>query len=187
MKVKDLAKQLHGTDGKNGVAGGRDKFAADALSRPAAGKAGEAQKEALEQKKAFDEARQLFMRRELAGVQAGKLGVDLSVQTNNLRNQTRMTQTASRMVNKRNCLEVGGVWIDEKFDPKMKSVTVKAMSPAYFQIIERQPKMREVFGLGNYLIWISPSGAALIVDQNDGQTEMEDADIDRLFVAAVKK
>jgi Ca-activated chloride channel family protein len=79
------------------------------------------------------------------------------------------------------------VWIDEKFDPKMKSVTVKAMSKAYFQILDRQPKMREVFGLGNYLIWISPSGTALIIDQSDGQTEMADADIDRLFVASQKK
>src|SRR5439155_15830212 len=36
LKVKDLAKQLHGTDGKGGVAKGRDKFAADALGRPEA-------------------------------------------------------------------------------------------------------------------------------------------------------
>jgi Ca-activated chloride channel family protein len=190
LKVEEFAKQLHGTDGKNGVAEGRDKIAGDLLTKGASsapGKDGEAQKQALEQKKAFDEARQFFARRELAGVQAGKLGVDLSVQMNNLRNQTRLTQTASRLVNQRNCLEVGGIWVDEKFNPKMKSVTIKAMSPAYFQILDKQPKMREVFGLGNYLIWISPSGTALIVDQNDGQTEMADADIDRLFVAAEKK
>ena len=43
--------------------------------------------------------------------------------------------------------------------------------------------MREVFGLGNYLVWVTPSGTALIVDQNDGRTEMPDADIDRLFAA----
>src|SRR5260370_11027717 len=189
LKVKEFAKGLRGADGKNGVAEGRDKIAGDNLSKGAAvpGQAGKDSQMALEQKRAFDEARQLFARRELSGVQAGKLGVDLSVEVNNLPNQTRTTQTASRLVNQRNCLEVGGVWIDEKFDPKAKAVTVKAMSPAYFQIIERQPKMREVFALGNYLIWISPSGTALIVDQNDGQTEMADAEIDRLFLAASKK
>jgi Ca-activated chloride channel family protein len=189
LKLKDFAKRLESPDGKNGVAQGRDRIAGEGLAKgaKAGGKGGEAQKQALEQKKAFDEARQFFARREQASVQTGKLGVDLSVQMNNLRNQTRLTQTASRMVNKRNCLEVGGVWIDEKFDPKGKSVTVKAMSDAYFQILDRQPKMREVFGLGNYLIWISPSGTALIVDQNDGQTEMTNEDIDRLFVPAAKK
>jgi Ca-activated chloride channel family protein len=109
LKVRDFAKRLEGHGGKNGVAQGRDKIAGENLAKGAkdAGKSGEAQKEALEQKKAFDEARQFFMRRELSGVQAGKLGVDLSVQMNNLRNQTRLTQSASRMVNKRNCLEVG--------------------------------------------------------------------------------
>jgi Ca-activated chloride channel family protein len=189
LKLQEFAKELHSTDGKNGVAEGRDKIAGESLAKASAapGPASKDAQQALEQKKAFDEARQLFGRRELGGVQAGKLGVDLSVQMNNLRNQTRLTQAASRMVNQRNCLEVGGLWIDEKFNPKMKSVTVKAMSPAYFQILDKQPKMREVFALGNYLIWITPSGTALIVDQNDGQTEMADADIDRLFVAAEKK
>ncbi len=60
-------------------------------------------------------------RRAIDGVQAGKLGVDLSVQMQNLRNQTRLEQTALRNVYGRNCLEVGGVWIDEGFDAKMKT------------------------------------------------------------------
>ena len=51
-------------------------------------------------------------------VQAGKLGVDLAVQMNDLRNQSQTEFTALRQVNGRNCLEVGGVWIDEAFTPK---------------------------------------------------------------------
>ena len=47
--------------------------------------------------------------------------------------------------------------------------------------------MREVFQLGNHLVWVTPSGTALIIDQNDGREEMSDADIDRLFVAGPKK
>ncbi len=87
----------------------------------------------------------------------------------------------------RNILEIGGVWIDDAFDPKMHSVTVKAMSKAYFRMLERQPGIHEVFQLGNHIVWVSPSGTALIIDLSDGREEMADADIDRLFVAAAKK
>ena len=52
-------------------------------------------------------------------VQTGKLGVDLSIQTNNLRNQNRLEQTAQQRVGNRNCIEIGGVWIDDGFDAKM--------------------------------------------------------------------
>ena len=84
-------------------------------------------------------------------------------------------------------MEIGGLWIDEAFDAKMPTVTVKAMSKAYFRILERQPKMRDVFRLGNYIVWVAPSGTALVVDRNNGQEEMADADIDRLFVSGEKK
>ena len=70
-----------------------------------------------------------------------------------------------------------------RLDGKMTAVTVKAMSNAYFRILERQPNIREVFQLGNHIVWVSPSGTALIIDQGDGREELPDAEIDRLFVA----
>src|SRR5207302_9760838 len=109
-----------------------------------------------------------------------------SLETDKLRTQTRLTQSASRRVQNRTCLEVGGVWIDEGFDAKMKTVAVKAMSKAYFRILERQPQVREVFQLGNHPVWVTPSRTALVIDLGDGAEEMSDADIDRLLVAAKK-
>ena len=53
--------------------------------------------------------------------------------------------------------------------PKMDIVTVKAMSDAYFRILELQPQMKEVFRLGNHLVWVTPSGTALVIDVNDGK------------------
>jgi Ca-activated chloride channel family protein len=187
IRLEELAKDLEG--GKDGIAGKRADLQGKLL-KDEAGKSGERKKEAaqaLDQKAAFDKAREFFARRQLNEVQAGQLGVNLSVQMEQLRTQARLTRAASRLVNSRNCLEVGGVWIDEGFKAKSKTVTVKAMSKAYFRILERQPRMRDVFTLGNYLIWVSPSGTALIVDQNHGSSEMSDADIDRLFVAAETK
>ena len=43
------------------------------------------------------------------------------------------TETAVRSVCGRNCLEFGGVWIDEGFDAKMPTLAVKAQSDAYFR------------------------------------------------------
>src|SRR5207248_1279733 len=117
--------------------------------------------QAREQKQALDKARDAYRLRNLNEVQTGKLGVDLAITANNLRAQDRMTQTANRRVGNRNCLELGGVWIDEEFDPKMPAVVVKAQSDAYFRILERQPQMREVFQLGNHLVFVTPSRTAL--------------------------
>jgi Ca-activated chloride channel family protein len=140
-------------------------------------------KEAVETKKAYDEARQAFALRRIDMVQAGKLGVDLSIQSTNLRNQTQLTATASKQVAGRNCLEIGGAWIDEGFDPKLPVVIVKAMSQAYFRMLERQPQVKDVFKLGNHVVWIAPNGTVLVIDTNDGKEQLSDAEIDGLFVA----
>ncbi len=116
-------------------------------------------------------------------VQAGKLGVDLSLQTANLRNQSRLDQTAIKNVYGRNCLEFGGVWIDEGFDAKMPTLTIKAQSDAYFKLLERQPQIKDVLTLGNHLVWVAPNGTALIIDAGAGKETATDDEIDALFVA----
>jgi Ca-activated chloride channel homolog len=118
--------------------------------------------------------------------QQGKLGVDLAITSNNLRNQDRLSQTANQKANGRSVVEVGGVWIDEKYDPKVKSVTVKAQSEAYFRILEKNPKMKEVYRLGNYILWIAPNGTALVIDGNAGQDKLPDAEIEAMFQVAAK-
>ncbi|HLJ93142.1 MAG TPA: VIT domain-containing protein [Gemmataceae bacterium] len=140
-------------------------------------------KEAADKKKVFDQAREALSLRRTEQVQAGKLGVDLSIQSNNLRNQSQLTATALQSVAGRNCLEIGGAWIDEKFDAKMPVVIVKAMSPAYFRMLERQPQVKDVFKLGNHVVWVTPNGTALVIDTNDGKDQLSDTEIDRLFVA----
>jgi Ca-activated chloride channel family protein len=119
--------------------------------------------------------------------QTGKLGVDLSCETNNLRSQSQLlTNSAVRRVGATNCLEVGGVWIDEAYNAKLKTVTIKAMSLAYFKLLERQPSVRQVLQLGNHLVWVTPSNTALVIDVNNGVTMMSDKEIDALFVPAKK-
>jgi Ca-activated chloride channel family protein len=186
--VADFARQVQGKPGE--LAANREQLEERSLKVFArgGGAAGPVPSmkmldQAVEKKDAYKKARAFFSKGDRDAVQAGKLGVDLSLQTNNLRNQSRLEQTAQRTVNGRNCLEVGGVWIDEGFDPKMPAVTVKSLSDAYFRILELQPKMKEVFQLANYLVWVTPNGTALVIDLNDGKEKLEDGEIDRLFVA----
>jgi Ca-activated chloride channel homolog len=196
QKVMEIARAAKG--GIDGLAGTRDKqleqerLHAGAGGQPLAAppsSAGagafylRALQEAGDKKRTYDEARKELARRNIEGVQAGKLGVDLSVDANALRNQVRLTQTAVRQVNGRTCLELGGIWIDEGFEAKTPAVEVKAMSAAYFRILERHPEVKEVFRLGNHLVWVAPSGTALVIDTGSGKETLTDAEIDRLFAA----
>ena len=80
-------------------------------------------------------------------------------------------------------MEIGGVWIDEKFDAKTPTLVVKAQSDAYFRILELQPQMKDVYRLGNHLVWMTPNGTALVVDTSEGKDKLDDAEIGKLFVA----
>jgi Ca-activated chloride channel family protein len=190
QKVADFAKQAQEKPGD--LAANRDKLESERFGflqselRKAGGKDDgvlQALTETSDKKGAYDQAKEALKYRRADQVQTGKLGVDLSIDSCNLRNQCRLTQTALRNVAGRNCLEIGGVWIDEGFDAKMPVVTVKTMSAAYFRILERQPQVKDVFKLGNYLVWVTPNGSALVVDTNDGKETMTDSEIDALFVA----
>lgn len=184
--VAGFARQLGGKDGNLPLS--RGKLEEEEMRKAAGAKGGnEADKKALfmaiTQKEAYDQAHDALKRSDLRGVQSEKLGVELSLQMNNLRNQSRLSNTALRQVAGRNCLEIGGVWIDEAFNAKMPTLAVQAQSNAYFRLLEKHPEIKPVLQLGNYLVWIAPSGTALVIDANDGKKELTDAQIDKLFEA----
>jgi Ca-activated chloride channel family protein len=181
-KVADFAKDVQQRAG--GLSANRDKLVDDGLRNiDGKGQAGKVLEQAKANKEAYDRAYMALKRHNLREVQSEKLGVELSLQTNNLRNQTKLELTACRQVAGRSCLEIGGVWIDEKFDPKTPTLVVQAQSDAYFRILERHPSIKEVYQLGNHLVWVSPSGTTLVIDSNDGKEKLSDEEIDKLFVA----
>ena len=57
------------------------------------------------------------------------------------------------------------------------------MSDAYFRILERHPSVRQVLRIGTHLVWVTPSGTALIIDASNGRVQLPDDEIDKLFVA----
>jgi hypothetical protein len=136
---------------------------------------------AKETKATFDQAKVALAEGKYKLTQAGQFGVDLSVQSNQLKDQTLLTRTAQRQVAGRTLLEIGGAWIDQGFDPKMPTIAIKAFSPAYFRLLERQPQLRELFQLGNYLVWVAPNGSALVIDLAHGQEKWEEEKMTKLF------
>jgi Ca-activated chloride channel family protein len=171
--------------GRNKETDKQEKEAEAALKQApmgeAAGRVASELRRYQEQKRTYDRANDAF-KGGRAGYQTGQLGVDLSLASNNLRNQDRLALTANKQVQGRNCLEVGGVWIDDQFKADMPTLTVKAQSDAYFRILEKYPQVKDVYRLGNHLVWVTPSGTALVVDTTDGKEQLTDAEIDKLFV-----
>ena len=142
-------------------------------------------KEARGNFRSYEQARQWLNQKDMKNIQAGNsTAVDVAVCSNNLRGQERLTQTANRFVQGRNCIDIGGVWIDEGYSADMKTVVVKAQSDAYFKILEKNPKMKDVLRLGNHLVYVTPSKVALVIDSSDGKETLSDEEIEKLFVAA---
>lgn len=190
VKLEDFARGIGGKGAKNGVAEGRIQQERDRLNeqkKKGDAKDKKAAEAALDQQSALQKAQAAFSNRELHSVQQGKLGVDFAVQNNALRFQNQQVRTASRFVQNRNVVDVGGVWIDDAFTSKLETVAIKAQSEAYFKILERHPEVKDVYQLGNYVIWVTPSGKALIIDANNGAETLPVAAIDALFVAPAKK
>ena len=121
------------------------------------------------------------MRRSAPTAQTGTEGVNLALVLDDLRNGDRIAHAATKSASGRTCVEVNGAWIDNGFDAKMTTLKVKALSAAYFRILERHPEMKDVFRLGNRVVWVAPNGTALIIDA-DGKETMSDNEIDKLFV-----
>ena len=80
-------------------------------------------------------------------------------------------------------MEFGGVWIDDAFTARTPTFAIKAQSDAYFQILKRQPQMKNVFKLGNHVVWITPNGTGLVIDSADGKERVSDREIALLFAS----
>jgi Ca-activated chloride channel family protein len=194
-KLADFARKVQDSEGE--LAKNRGVFqdrVFEELEQPTDGAAGHAEvagPAAKDAKQRLQQAKQLKGTLDLAYAnyrngqwrenQVQRLGVELAVCTNQLKCEKQLQASAVRRVASRNCMEIGGVWIDESFTAKTPVVSVKAQSDAYFRILERQPQMKDVFQLGNHVVWMTPNGTGLVIDTTDGKDQMSDHEIDQLF------
>lgn len=110
-------------------------------------------------------------------------GVELSIALNELKNQSQVTKKAQRSVLGRNLIDINGAWIDDQLKQETPKFEIKPMSNAYFKLLEKHPEMKEVLQLGNALVWISPSGTAIVINPKSDKEEASDEEIDKLFAA----
>ncbi|CAN5284195.1 hypothetical protein BH11PLA2_BH11PLA2_10200 [soil metagenome] len=195
--VADQAQAAASAPGANaerkaeGLAGGRgavqneavDKAIREMKPEDRRGSVAQALEKAKADNATYNRAKDNYQGNKLGENQAGKLGVDLAVASNQLRNQDRLTITANKQVQGRNCVEIGGVWVDDKYEAKTATVVVKAQSDAYFKLLEKHAVLKDVFRLGNNILWITPSGTALVIDPTEGKSDISDDEIAKLFVA----
>jgi Ca-activated chloride channel family protein len=113
--------------------------------------------------------------------QTGKEGVDLAMQLKDLHEQCQVNAAPTRQAGGRSFSQVNGVWLDQSADSKATMVTVKALSTAYFRMLERHPELKEIFQLGSRLVWTTPSQTVLVVDASNGKETMSDEEIETLF------
>ena len=115
-------------------------------------------KKAQDQLETYNQADQALMRRDLRRSRRPASWASICrCRCKTCATRVKLDQTAlAQRRRAATCLEFGGVWIDEGFNAKTKMVVVKAQSDAYFRILERHPVVKDVFRLGNHLVWVTP-------------------------------
>jgi Ca-activated chloride channel family protein len=144
----------------------------------AAASSGGSSRPVSEQQALYAKMRSAFAKGQTAD---GELGVDVALEVNALQTQSRVTGKTTRQVFGRTLVDLGGAWVDDKYDAKLPVVRVKAQSDAYFRLLEKQPKLKEVFQLGNRVAWVTPSGTLLVVEAGEGKDQLSDEEIAKLF------
>jgi Ca-activated chloride channel homolog len=118
---------------------------------------------------------------------SGKAAIDLAQRLAELKSGARAeTSTTERVVGGRRFRKVHEAWVDQAFKPSAPTVRLRVLGKAYFRILAKHPDLGAIFALGNRVTWVSPSGTALVID-NQGQDEVTDATLDRLFARAKTK
>ena len=115
---------------------------------------------------------------------SGKAAIEMAKRLADLKTQGRIDSAPTvRVVDGHRFREVEGAWIDERFDASAETLALRPFGPAYFRILERHPELKDVLSLGDRLVWVSPSGKALVIDA-EGADEIPDARLDALFAKA---
>jgi len=70
--------------------------------------------------------------------------------------------------------------VDQAFTPSTPTLRLRVLGKAYFRMLAQHPELSPIFALGNRVTWVSPGGTAVVID-NQGQDEVTDATLDRLF------
>jgi Ca-activated chloride channel homolog len=115
------------------------------------------------------------------GATSGTAAIDLAQRLAELKREARTRASlTSRTIAGRRFRKLGDAWVDEGYRPNMPSVRVRLLGTTYFGLLACHPELGQIFGLGNDVTWVSPSGTALIVSKN-GPDQIDNPRLDRLW------
>lgn len=80
-----------------------------------------------------------------------------------------------RTIGEKTFVNYAGIWVDHAYDAeKHKDLfSIQYLSKAYFQLIEKDPRHKEILALGERVVWISPTGRAIAIDSKGKETLTE--------------
>jgi Ca-activated chloride channel family protein len=113
--------------------------------------------------------------------QAGRQAVNVAEALAELKDARSHGSALSRRVAGTTFSPLRGIWIDAAYKDGAEIVKIQYLSDAYFRVIELVPNAREVFALGERIVWQTPSGKAIVVDA-EGEESVDDEAIRVLFM-----
>jgi len=93
--------------------------------------------------------------------------------------KSRLSMSLVKRIDGRTFYHYAGFWVDGEFTDKLERVHVKYLSDAYFKVLEKLPKLKDVFALGPRLIVVS-GNAALVID-DEGKETIDAAELNKLI------
>jgi Ca-activated chloride channel family protein len=116
------------------------------------------------------------------GDEAGQNAVEVAQVLSDLKDADRQTSAVleTRRVAGRVFMNISGVWIDQSYDDEAEIVRVEYLSDAYFQLLDREPDLKDILALGERVVWRTPSGKTLVID-GEGKEKFTDEELDHLL------
>ena len=123
---------------------------------------------------------------ELKTSQTGAKAVEIAQQVQQLRQAEQAGRTRSQVQQKggQQMVQYRGVWIDQRFQGTESIVKIRWGSEAFFRLAREHADLREMFSLGQRVVVQTARGQAVVVDPEDGLTELSDEAAKALFTEA---
>lgn len=127
-----------------------------------------------------DMVSQMFIEqmRERSGRGAVEVAQSLAYLKSTAREVTRSEQV--RVIADKRFHNFDGVWVDEAVVEEAPRVRIKFVGEGYFKLFDKHPELKEILALGDRIVWRSPAGSTVLID-DEGEETLSDAAIDQLF------
>lgn len=108
-----------------------------------------------------------------------------AIELRDLKDADATRDVGIRAVNGRSFAMIAGIWVDEKVTKEMKRRTIEYLGPAYFRLLELYPDLKSTLALGARVVFVTPSGTALVIDSK-GEQNLSDDELRSLMKAPTK-